>query len=293
MADALLAADDDPGVLLLLRSILEREGHELVTADNGEQARALLEENPESFSAILLDWEMPRLSGIQLLRWIKSQRRFSDLPVIMQTAMDTPEQIREGIDAGAFYYLTKPLDARVLLSIVSAAVADFRHRVSLARMLEESQNPFRDLVDGTFRFRKLGDADRMAMWIANACPDPETTLGIVELLYNAVEHGNLGITYDEKTQLVTQGAWHSEVERRLSLPEFADKYVQVRMTKDRQEIVVLVEDQGPGFEFQKYLVLDEQRALHNHGRGIVMTGVAMRLEYLGAGNRVRVTIPLC
>jgi DNA-binding response OmpR family regulator len=292
MADAILAADDDRGSLLLLRTILEGQDYELVTAENGEQARALLDQNPERFVAILLDWGMPRLSGIELLRWIRAERRLDDIPVVMQTAMDTPEQIREGIDAGAFYYLTKPFDARVLLSIVSAAVADFRRKAALARMLQESQNPLRDLVDGLFRFRKLDDADRMAMWIANACPDPLTHVTIVELLYNAVEHGNLGITYDEKTRLVDRGIWHSEVERRLALPECAHKYVQVRVTKDQEEIAVLVEDQGPGFDYGKYLVFDEKRAFDNHGRGIAMTGMAMHIQYLGTGNRVRVTIPL-
>jgi CheY-like chemotaxis protein len=263
-----------------------------VTAEDGAQVRSLLEQNDAAYSAILLDWEMPKQTGIDLLRWIKSQRRFQDIPVIMQTAMDSAEQIREGIDAGAFYYLTKPFDARVLLSIVGAALQDFHYKASLTTQLRDCQNPFRLLAEGAFRFRTLDDAERLALWIANSCPEPETAVGIVEILFNAVEHGNLGIGYDEKTRLVEAGGWYAEVERRLALPEFSDRDVQVRIERAPERLIVVVEDRGPGFDWSKYLELDESRAFDNHGRGIAMTRLTMQVEYMGTGNRVRVSIPL-
>ena len=292
MAETILAVDDDPGILLVIRTVLERAGYRVFTAADGEEARARLDQCPERFSAILLDWEMPRLTGIDLLRWIKEQRGLQDIPVVMETAMDSPEQIRAGIDAGAFYYLTKPFEPSVLLSIVNAALEEFRYRTTFTKMLQDCGNPFRTLMDGTFRFRSLEDGERLALWIANACPDPEDAALIVEIMTNAVEHGNLGIGYDEKTVLVGKGTWRREIERRLALPESAAKHVDVQVKRNPENLTVLVEDTGPGFDFEKYLVFDESRAFDNHGRGIVIAGMAMQLEYLGKGNRVRVTLPL-
>jgi len=205
--------------------------------------------------------------------------------------MDSPEQIRDGIDAGAFYYLTKPFDPRVLVSIVNAAIDDFHYRVTFAKMLQDCGNPFRTLVQGAFRFHTLDEGERLALWIANACPSPEEALGIIEILTNAVEHGNLGITYDEKTDLVEKGTWRAEVERRLASPEFASKHVDVQIDRNNERITVLVEDQGPGFESEPYLTFDASRAFDNHGRGIAMAGMTVKLQYLGRGNQVRVTIP--
>jgi hypothetical protein len=59
-----------------------------------------------------------------------------------------------------------------------------------------------------------------------------------------------------------------------------------------QRRTVLIADQGHGFDFEKYLELDESRLLYNHGRGIVMTNLCLDLQYLGTGNEVVVTIPL-
>jgi DNA-binding response OmpR family regulator len=293
MAETILAVDDDPGILLVIRTVLEGAGYRVFTAADGEEARGRLDQCPERFCAILLDWDMPRLTGIDLMRWIKEQPHLQSIPVVMETAMDSPEQIRTGIDAGAFYYLTKPFETGVLLSIVNAALEEFRYRTTFTKMLQDCGNPFRTLMDGRFRFRTLDEGERLALWIANACPDPEDAALIVEIMTNAVEHGNLGIGYDEKTVLVEKGTWRREVERRLALPESAGKHVDVQVTRNPENLEVLVEDTGPGFDFAKYLVFDESRAFDNHGRGIVMAGMAMQLEYLGKGNRVHVTIPLC
>jgi CheY-like chemotaxis protein len=293
MPDTILVADDDRAVILLVKTLLERAGHRVLTASDGESARALVERDPARLSVVLLDWEMPNLTGIELLRWIKEQPELKNIPVIMQTAMDSAEQIREGIDAGAFYYLTKPIDQRLLLSIVNAALGDFHYKLDLVHKLGDSQNPFHNLVEGVFRYRTLEDGERLAVWIANVCPAPENAMGIVEIMANAVEHGNLAITYDEKSRFIESGTWRTEVERRLGLPEFADRHVQVKISRNSHELAVVVEDQGAGFDYKKYLVFDEKRAFDSHGRGIAMAGLFMGLEYLGRGNVVRVTIPVC
>jgi DNA-binding response OmpR family regulator len=288
--DSVLIVDDDPGALLLIKTILANKDYRLVTAGDGEEARLLLEKEPEQFLAVILDWDMPKMSGIELLSWIKAQPSLEDIPVVMQTAMDSPEQIRQGIDAGAFYYLTKPFDRGLLLSVVRAALMDSRSKRALLKKLKQSENPFELLTEGTFRFKNLDEGERLAVWIANACASPSRAMQISELITNAVEHGNLGITYDEKTDFVSRGTWSAEVEKRLALPQHKNKMISLTFSRHAHGVTVLIEDEGPGFDYSRYIKLDESRVFDNHGRGIALAGSVLELQFLGRGNRVLVTI---
>ena len=118
-------------------------------------------------------------------------------------------------------------------------------------------------------------------------------MGLAELLVNAVEHGSLGILFEEKAQLLAAGAWDREVERRLGLAEHADKRVEVALRRDGDDLVVRVRDQGPGFDPQRFLTLDESRAFYPNGRGIALARevAVARIEYLGCGNEVEVRMP--
>ncbi len=288
--DTILIVDDDRGALLLIETILSSERHRLLTASNAAEARAVLAREPDRLLAILLDWDLPDASGIDLLEEIKDQPPLADTPVIMETAMDRPEQIRAGIDAGAFYYLTKPFDRAVLLSIVRAAVTDHRTRRSLSERLRDAENPFASLKEGTFRVRTIVEAERLALWIANSWSDPTRAMQVSELIINAVEHGNLGITYEEKGQLLDEGTWDQEIARRLALPENKGKYATVTVTRHADRLEVLVRDEGKGFDYEKFLRFDENRVFHNHGRGIAMASCCLDIQYRGNGNTVLVTV---
>lgn len=142
---------------------------------------------------------------------------------------------------------------------------------------------------GRFSFRTLDQARALAVLLSNASSaGPRLVIGLSELLLNAVEHGNLGIGYDEKTGLNERGEWQTEVERRLALPEYAEKRVLVEYTQGDGELRVLIRDQGAGFDWNTYLEVAPERAFDNHGRGIAMArGLSFdSLEYRGRGNEV-------
>lgn len=289
--DSLLVVDDDVISRDLIAALLEDDGYTLVMAVDGKAAQQELQQQGATFSAVVLDWGLPGMSGIDLLSWMKGYREFDNTPVIMLTGRDSPEDVKEGIDAGVFYYLTKPVQSRILQSIVRAALSDRAYKTSLLRQLAACQNPLGCMMDGDFRFRTLEEAEQLAVIIANASPQPERIMGINEIFLNAVEHGNLGITYEDKTELLEKGTWRQEVDRRLTLPEYKDKAVQVHVERRDEVMQVTVTDAGNGFDFKKYLTFDATRVFHTHGRGIAMVGHDLRLEYLGNGNRVNITIP--
>ena len=290
--DTVLIVDDEQALRSVLGKMLINEGCRVLTAADGTEAQALLQAHPEPISVVILDWIMPQMTGIELLRWMKLQPRIEHIPVIMLTALDDPERIKEGIDAGAFYYLIKPFQRTLLQSILRAAVSDYHSTRQLLEKLRQCARPLAFMEEGTFRFRTLAEADQLAVMIASATPEPEHAMVIAELLLNALEHGNLGITYEDKGRLVADNTWNEEIDRRLALPENEKKYATVRMKKEGTNLRVEIEDQGPGFDFESFMHIDEARLFDNHGRGIAIARSALNVEFVQPGNKVIVTIPM-
>jgi DNA-binding response OmpR family regulator len=285
----ILIVDDNPADRELLDAYLAREDYVLEMAEDGVAAFHMLEADPWRFDVVLLDRTMPRLGGVPLLQWMKSHGELKSLPVILQTASDSRGDILEAMRAGAYYYLTKPFDPEMLLTVVATAVRDRVTYKQLQAVSRRAITATKLLHSAQFRLRTIEEARDVGTLLAGLCPDPvNTVVGLTELIVNAVEHGNLGITYEEKTELNALGRWYDELERRLELPEHAAKHVEVNFERNEHEIRITIRDAGPGFEWQRYLDPDPKRAFDTHGRGIV---IARRLsfdelEYRGTGNEV-------
>ena len=280
-----LAVDDEPINLEIISETLLDNQCQVELATDGEEAWHRLDTD-EAYDLVILDRMMPRLDGLALLRRLKADGRFRRLPVIMQTAASTPEQVRQGIEAGAYYYLTKPYDPRALLAIVRAALVEIaEHR--RAERAETGIAALELAVRGVFRFRNLDQARALANLLAGICPDPAmAAIGLNELLINAVEHGNLGITYQEKLQLRLDNRWEEEVARRLEAAQWRDRTVQVSFEHDDDGIEFVIADQGDGFDATAYLDFDPARACDPNGRGIAMARQLSfsDLQYRGKGN---------
>jgi len=290
-----LAVDDEPGSLDLLVELLGDEGYEVETAVDAEQALRRLKSGRPRIDVILLDRRLPGMSGLELLRLVKHDAALETIPVIFETATTERDAIVEGISAGAYYHISKPLDRGMLLSVVATAAEDHARYQRLQRKLRQGIEAVSSLQEGLFRFRSLQQASALAQLLSQACPQPDrVVVGLDELLTNAVEHGNLGLTYGEKSHLLERGEWHDEVERRLGLPENLRKHVEVRFKRSAASISITITDEGAGFDWRRYLTVTPDRILDRHGRGIAMAGSLSfdRLEYTYPGNRVEATISL-
>lgn len=106
--------DDVPDNLLLLRHELEDEGFEVVTATDGLEAMEKIESLKPG--AVLLDWQMPRMSGIEVLKKVREQWNPLELPVLMVTALRAPERVVECFEHGANDYVEKPIHFPILLA---------------------------------------------------------------------------------------------------------------------------------------------------------------------------------
>lgn len=151
------------------------------------------------------------------------------------------------------------------------------------------------LRHGRFELQTLTEARNLAELLAHAFPDPSRTqLGLTELLVNSVEHGNLDISYTEKSSLLKAGRLDAEIARRLALHENLRKRVLVSMDRKETEVEVEIVDDGKGFDWRRYLALDGERADDSHGRGIAMSRRISfdRLEFRNSGNHVIVSSQL-
>jgi hypothetical protein len=146
-----------------------------------------------------------------------------------------------------------------------------------------------------FRFRTLEEAKNLAFMIANCFPDPKMAVyGLNEMLINAIEHGNLSISYEDKTRLVMEGLLFEEIARRLEMPEYRGKQGHLSFESNGSELRVHIKDEGKGFDWRPFLDISPERATHPHGRGIATSRLMSftSVEYAGCGNEVICTLAL-
>jgi len=284
-----LVVDDDRTTRLMLQAQMEEFGHEVITAHDGKEAWKTLQQEKDKLDVVLLDREMPEMNGLEVVALMKDDPVLKYIPVIMQTGSDRPEQIKQGIDAGVYYYLTKPIDEEILKSVLSAAVREVRQQKVLGTELKQHKTSFNLIDTCKFHFHSLPEAESLACFIANFYKDAERVVsGLAELLINAVEHGSLGIGYKEKTWLLDEGTWRNELIRRADLPEHKGKRVEVILQRKEKGVFVRIRDSGKGFEWRKYMDIDPARAQDNHGRGIAQANAISfdRIIYNDTGNEV-------
>ncbi|HYY60178.1 MAG TPA: ATP-binding protein, partial [Burkholderiales bacterium] len=122
-----LVADDNPINREVIGKILERGGHSTTMVTNGEGVLESLER--ERCDVVILDRNMPGLSGVETLQALRLMMRGRErIPVIMLSADATPESRKEGFEAGADAFLAKPIEARRLLDEVQGIAAERRER---------------------------------------------------------------------------------------------------------------------------------------------------------------------
>ena len=102
-----LVADDDPAILRLVKTILEKENYSVITARDGREAYKILQ-NDQNFTAAVFDVVMPHISGPELVRYMKTEKRLMRIPVMMMTAEQDPKLSSDSFSAGAVVFLPKP-----------------------------------------------------------------------------------------------------------------------------------------------------------------------------------------
>lgn len=293
-----LRRDDTPLTILVVednrieRMFMEEQikdlGHGMVTAENGQQALDTLRALDRPVDVILMDKMMPVMDGLTAVRQIKDDKKFRHIPIIMITGAASAKDIQEGLDAGVFYYLAKPVNEDVLKSVLSAATREATQNRTLSEELTRHKSSFNLIQTCRFQFRTIEEAESLSAFMAHCFPDAHRVLsGLAELMINAIEHGTYEIGYDRKSSLVESGTLRAELLRRQTALEYKDRLVEAVITHKDNGVYVVITDQGPGFNWRRYLNIEPSRAKDNHGRGIAQANAISfdKLTYNEQGNQ--------
>ncbi len=124
MKPFIVIAEDETSVSELLRYNLEAEGYETAIANDGDEAMLLLDERIPDL--MLLDWMLPKISGIEICRRVRTRHETANLPIIMLTARTEEADRIRGLETGADDYVTKPFSTNELMARVKAVLRRIR-----------------------------------------------------------------------------------------------------------------------------------------------------------------------
>ncbi|MSP10593.1 MAG: phosphate regulon transcriptional regulatory protein PhoB [Pelagibacteraceae bacterium] len=128
MSSHIFIVEDEPSIVSVLKYNLEKENYKVSVSDDGEEALKLIKEkNPD---LVLMDWMMPNLSGVEILRNLKKDNLCKDIPIIMLTAKGEEEDKLRAFDIGADDYITKPFNQKELIARIKTVLRRLKPLVS-------------------------------------------------------------------------------------------------------------------------------------------------------------------
>jgi len=297
---SVLFVDDEEPIRFSFKERFEDQ-FQINLASDGLEALEELRANHHAYNVVVTDIKMPQMDGLEMIR--NAREIDPDLGFIVVSGHGDTEDVIEALRLGARNFIRKPysfadLENTIILeSNRYRMIQDERERREGQRMTEQ----FLTSVDGmefmlpnqiewvnpvTFRLVAImesvgicGESDRFNI-----------ALGLMEIITNAIEHGNLGLTQEEKRIEKSRGeeAYQIELKRRAELPEYKDRKVRVVANINAQEAVVRVEDEGSGFDYEALPdPTDPENLFIPSGRGILLArSFIHEVAFSGKGNIV-------
>lgn len=288
----ILVVDDQQPILGMLKDVLSDQGYDVLTATDGNAALDLYRDHRPAFT--LTDISMPGMTGLELLHQIKSLN--AEAAVMLMTGAGSETFAVEALRGGAVNYFNKPLDIHELLNTFSrystlALGYDFEHFAAEFIQFE------------TLKLRLKNDieqANHAVQMIVNHCraifPLKELftlRFGLYEMIINAIEHGNLGIKYEEKSAALEKNRLSELIQERAQDPERSQRHVDVECEISAKGVQCVIRDQGEGFDHSVYSdaedpsMLFEDLSTSLHGRGIILTSLQFdSVRFNDKGNEV-------
>lgn len=285
----ILIVEDDFYSRKFLHDLLILHHYDCQAAINGEEGLNMIEDFKPDL--IVSDIQMPVMNGLEMLEEIRNRKL--DIIVIMTTAFGSEEFAIQALRLGANNYLKKPISDNELLPILEKYKSFIENRSSTTNLPGRIlQREFTLEFDTNITYVS-GITERLMLEIDNLFDINERTnieLGLVELLNNAVEHGNLEITSTEKRAALSNNTLHELHHERITIPEIANRKVAVDFRSDLSGCQWIISDEGNGFDWENVPnPTKDGNLLELSGRGIFITRFLFdELEYIGSGNIVRV-----
>ncbi len=287
----ILIVEDEAPIRLLLSKTVSSIGHEVEVAEDGEAGLAAFKKFEPDI--VLSDILMPKMNGLELLE--KIRKISSDAVVIMVTAFGSVDYTLEALRLKANDYILKPFRPKLLKEFLAKYESILKNRTveqEILGLFIERQFTLK-ISNELMIINRL--ADKMMHETNFAIPKESRLgvhLGLVEILTNAIEHGNLEIDFDAKKEALEGNLedWENLLNSRLSDPKFKDRQATIKFVMNQEYCQWTIEDEGKGFDWRNLPdPNDPEILLAANGRGIMLARLQFEeMEYNEKGNQVRI-----
>ncbi|MBF0409759.1 MAG: response regulator [Candidatus Riflebacteria bacterium] len=264
-------------------------GHETFEASNGIDGLKLF--NNIKPDIVFSDINMPDMDGLQMLKEIREID--SESIVIITSTMSAPEYTLSALRLKANDYLIKPVIKKDISEILRKYDHILANRSENLEVIAVSRKQLEFEIGNDINL--VGKiANRLLIETENSIWHKEKLgirLGLVEILTNAIEHGNLEISYLEKSQALDEGIdkFMKLIDSRKKETPYSSRKVLIEFILNKNFCEWYISDEGPGFDWKNIPnPIDPENLTNTHGRGIFLTKLQFdELEYLGKGNQIR------
>lgn len=300
---SVLFVDDEEDIRFSFEDRFENR-FSLRLAASGVEGINILKDQPE-IGVVVTDIRMPEMNGFELIR--QARELNPDLGFIVVSGHGDAEDILQAMRLGARNYLRKPYK---FSELENAVEQEIRRYLILRneRFNKEEDQAVENLVTSVDKITyELPSQMDMVVPVAfrlvrrlqsiGICNDYERgniALALIEILTNALEHGNFEIPGEEKIQLKSEGetVYQDELKRRAALSPYKDRLVKIQVSMEPEQARFLVIDEGKGFDFENLPdPTDPMNLFLSSGRGIMLARAFLdEVEYQGSGNTVLLVI---
>lgn len=286
-----LIVDDDKAALEFMADAVENEGHHARTAENGEVGLQVFDEFKPDL--VLTDIQMPRVDGLELLK--KIRKTDQQTKIIVATAFGSEDFAKQALMDGANGYLNKPIRVKELSELMQE-YDDGTRRSVIENEIEGHVHSRSFSMTADNRMERVPEIAAYLVKQASAYLSDEAHagvyLGLHELISNAIEHGNLAISSDEKNRAISGkfGSLLRLYRARSSNLDFKRRLIHIKVSMSSECCEWTIRDEGQGFDWKgQFQALDGQESNAHQTRGIYLCRMRFdEMEYVGNGNEVRV-----
>ena len=278
--------DDQEALRTLLARLLEREGFDPVPAEDGEQAIARYKS--ESPLVVVSDIMMPKMDGLSLLNEIRRIDR--NATVILMTGQGNEDVLLKALRGGATNFFKKPFAVRELIEEIRKVV-EFRLEAARSSLfspllVEETKTFVMPRADSPF-FPIINQITLQLPCILPSEDILNLKIGIEEVITNAIEHGNLGISFDEKSKAIQEGRLPDLIALKGRESDAAGRSVRITSRLSPERFEITVHDDGRGFDWRNLPAVEPENLLAFNGRGLFLTKIYFdEVSFNDSGNEV-------
>lgn len=189
--------EDENDISEIIAYHLTSQGYEVEIFNDGKEAIDYIQKSNNPFNLFILDRMLPNMNGIEICKFLRLYQLTRNTPILFITALTTPENIVEGLEAGADDYITKPFDSSILLARVKALLR--RHQITISGISKEDSNK---LISHNI----VVDTDQCKTMIDNK--EIELTLSEYKILLIFLKSPGKVYTRNQLVELIQEGPVH-------------------------------------------------------------------------------------